>query len=85
MFHERGGYTDAATLRSTISCVRILLLFSEEHRRTLFRSFLSLMAGSPGSFFVPTLDIDLAWHTHQLMASRYQSDCLALVGRYVDQ
>jgi hypothetical protein len=44
-----------------------------------------MMADSPGSFLVPTLDIDLAWHTHQLMASRYQSECLALVGRYVDQ
>ncbi|KAG1766295.1 hypothetical protein EDD22DRAFT_750248, partial [Suillus occidentalis] len=42
------------------------------------------MAESPASFFVPTLDIDLGWHTHQLMASRYQNDCLSLVGRYVD-
>jgi hypothetical protein len=28
------------------------------------------MSSAPGSFFVPTLPIDLAWHTHQLMASR---------------
>jgi hypothetical protein len=48
-------------------------------------SFLNLIAGSPGSFFVPTLDIDLAWHTHQLMADRYQKDCKSLVDRYVDQ
>ena len=47
--------------------------------------FLNLIARSPGSFFVPTLDIDLAWHTHQLMADRYQKDCKALTGRYVDQ
>ncbi|KAH7907153.1 hypothetical protein BJ138DRAFT_532838 [Hygrophoropsis aurantiaca] len=42
------------------------------------------MADSPASFFVPTLDIDLAWHTHQLMAKEYQNDCATLVGRYVD-
>ncbi|KAF9230288.1 hypothetical protein BU15DRAFT_91144 [Melanogaster broomeanus] len=46
--------------------------------------FLDLMADSPGSFFVPTLDIDLAWHTHQLTANHYHLDCKALVGRYVD-
>ena len=34
---------------------------------------------------VPTLDIDLVWHTHQLMASRYSVDCEMYVGRYVDQ
>ncbi|OJA13367.1 hypothetical protein AZE42_11463 [Rhizopogon vesiculosus] len=49
-----------------------------------YHAFLGLMAESPASSFIPTLDIDLAWHTHQLMASRYQSDCLSLVGRYVD-
>lgn len=32
-------------------------------------SFLDLMSSSPASFFVPTLDIDLVWHTHQLMAT----------------
>lgn len=48
-------------------------------------SFLGLMAGAPGSFFVPTLDIDLAWHTHQLKANYYHTDCKRIVGRYIDQ
>jgi hypothetical protein len=43
------------------------------------------MAISPDTFLVPTLDIDLAWHTHQLMAGSYDSDCLKYVGRLVDQ
>lgn len=43
------------------------------------------MSSSPGDFFVPTLDIDLAWHTHQLMGNRYQEDCMKYIGRYVDQ
>jgi hypothetical protein len=48
-------------------------------------SFLDLMATSAGSFLVPTLDIDLAWHTHQLMAHKYDADCKTFVERYVDQ
>jgi hypothetical protein len=48
-------------------------------------SFLDLMAASAGSFLVPTLDIDLAWHTHQLMAHMYHDDCKTFVGRYIDQ
>ncbi|KAG1808580.1 uncharacterized protein BJ212DRAFT_1381845 [Suillus subaureus] len=55
-----------------------------QHCTARYHAFLNIMAESPASFFVPTLDIDLAWHTHQLMASRYQNDCLSLVGRYVN-
>ncbi|KAF9222788.1 hypothetical protein BS17DRAFT_755176 [Gyrodon lividus] len=55
-----------------------------QHCAARYHAFLGLMADSPGSFFVPTLDIDLAWHTHQLMAKQYHSDCKSLVGRYVD-
>ena len=43
------------------------------------------MSSSPTVFFVPTLDIDLAWHTHQLGGSTYHNDCIAYVGRYIDQ
>ena len=50
-----------------------------------FFSFLDLMASSPTSFFVPTLDIDLVWHTHQLMSIKYESDCTTYVGRFIDQ
>ncbi|KIK81036.1 hypothetical protein PAXRUDRAFT_15460 [Paxillus rubicundulus Ve08.2h10] len=55
-----------------------------QHCVARYHAFLALMADSSGSFFVPTLDIDLAWHTHQLMANQYHSDCKSLVGRYVD-
>jgi hypothetical protein len=43
------------------------------------------MASSPATFFVPTLDIDLVWHTHQLISAKYQSDCTTYVGRFIDQ
>jgi hypothetical protein len=34
---------------------------------------------------VPTLDIDLVWHSHQLSGPRYHKDCKTNIGRYVDQ
>ena len=43
------------------------------------------MASHPATFFVPTLDIDLVWHTHQLISEKYQSDCTTYVGRFIDQ
>ncbi|RXW12207.1 hypothetical protein EST38_g13647 [Candolleomyces aberdarensis] len=46
--------------------------------------FLDLMSSSPASFFVPTLDIDLVWHTHQLMNAKYEEDCQLYVGRFID-
>ncbi|KAI6008032.1 hypothetical protein EDC04DRAFT_2777713 [Pisolithus marmoratus] len=55
-----------------------------KHCIARYKGFLGLMTNSPGSFFVPTLDIDLAWHTHQLIAQRYDEECMELVGRYVD-
>ncbi|KAL8283803.1 hypothetical protein RQP46_005235 [Phenoliferia psychrophenolica] len=47
-------------------------------------AFLDLISSSPSTFFVPTLDIDLAWHTHQLMSDKYKDDTISLLGRFVD-
>ncbi|KAL4819193.1 hypothetical protein BDW67DRAFT_194154 [Aspergillus spinulosporus] len=33
--------------------------------------FFQIMAANPGRMAVPTLDVDLAWHTHQLTPGRY--------------
>ncbi|KAI0683785.1 hypothetical protein BC835DRAFT_1422968 [Cytidiella melzeri] len=49
-----------------------------------YHAFLDLLSTSPTSLFVPTLDIDLVWHTHQLMGHVYAEDCLKYVGRYID-
>ncbi|ORY33363.1 hypothetical protein BCR39DRAFT_557051 [Naematelia encephala] len=35
-------------------------------------------------FLVPTLDIDLAWHTHQLHGKRYKHDTQELLGTFLD-
>ncbi|KDQ63947.1 hypothetical protein JAAARDRAFT_187342 [Jaapia argillacea MUCL 33604] len=55
-----------------------------QHCIARYHAFLDLMASSPSEFFVPTLDIDLAWHTHQLHAHQYAHDCMKYVGRYID-
>jgi Protein of unknown function (DUF1399). len=68
--------------------MRSYIVVLRSHRflqSSCIHSFLDLMASSPESFFVPTLDIDLAWHTHQLMADQYNTECLKYVGRYIDQ
>ncbi|KAF5334224.1 hypothetical protein D9611_014332 [Ephemerocybe angulata] len=54
------------------------------HAIARYHAFMDLLSSSPASFFVPTLDIDLAWHTHQLTSKQYEGDCLAYVGRYID-
>ncbi|KAK0230087.1 hypothetical protein IW262DRAFT_377559 [Armillaria fumosa] len=55
-----------------------------KHCTARYHAFLDLMSSSPTGFFVPTLDIDLVWHTHQLMARQYSRDCLKYIGRFID-
>ncbi|KAJ7778735.1 hypothetical protein DFH07DRAFT_730681 [Mycena maculata] len=55
-----------------------------QHAIARYHAFLDLMSSSPASFFVPTLDIDLVWHTHQLMSSNYSKDTTKHVGRFID-
>ncbi|SJL02690.1 uncharacterized protein ARMOST_06024 [Armillaria ostoyae] len=55
-----------------------------KHCMARYHAFLDLMSSSPAGFFVPTLDIDLVWHTHQLMARQYSRDCLEHVHRFAD-
>ena len=84
--HEDVVALQHAVARYHASVVRIAAFeqaFSERHLR--FHRFLDLMSCSPAGFFVPTLDIDLAWHTHQLASAQYNSDCRRYLGRYVDQ
>ncbi|KAH8828620.1 hypothetical protein DL96DRAFT_1595199 [Flagelloscypha sp. PMI_526] len=53
------------------------------HAIARYHSFLDLMSSRMG-FHVPTLDIDLAWHTHQLSGVQYERDCLEYVGKFVN-
>ncbi|KAF7308106.1 hypothetical protein MKEN_01173000 [Mycena kentingensis (nom. inval.)] len=65
--------------------------FNSAYAPTCFRIFsmahilfLDLMSSTANKMFVPTPDIDLAWHTHQLMANDYFNDTLEYVGRFID-
>ena len=40
-----------------------------------YRAFLYLMKNRPGSFMVPTYDIDLMWHAHQVRPPGLTSFC----------
>lgn len=46
-----------------------------------YRIFLDIMMEHPRNLAVPTLDVDLAWHTHQLTPSRYYHFCLFKTGQ----
>ncbi|TFY76235.1 hypothetical protein EWM64_g7777 [Hericium alpestre] len=45
--------------------------------------FLGLMASSPVTFLVPTLDIDLVWHSHQMLGRQYHEDCKKYITNYL--
>ncbi|KAK2808172.1 hypothetical protein FQN50_004913 [Emmonsiellopsis sp. PD_5] len=49
-----------------------------------YTKYLKLLKLYRGKILVPENDIDLAWHTHQCSAARYQADTIALVGVYVN-
>ena len=55
-------------------------------RRAIDRydEFLQLFKLHPGTMLVPTLDIDLAWHTHQLSPEQYKTGCEERAGRFID-
>ncbi|KAH6855531.1 hypothetical protein B0I37DRAFT_337966 [Chaetomium sp. MPI-CAGE-AT-0009] len=49
-----------------------------------YLKFLGLIKDHPKAVFVPTLDIDLIWHTHQLSPAAYDAYCRTHVGRPVN-
>jgi len=49
-----------------------------------YHAFLDLLSSSQHMLVVPTLDIDLVWHSHQLSGPRYHKDCKTNIGRYID-
>ncbi|OAQ95680.1 hypothetical protein LLEC1_06171, partial [Akanthomyces lecanii] len=49
-----------------------------------YQRFLFIMAGYPGQIVVPTLDVDLAWHTHQLHPQSYYHHTVRKMGKFID-
>ncbi|KAL5631281.1 hypothetical protein ACGC1H_006961 [Rhizoctonia solani] len=50
---------------------------------TQYHTFLDLCAHHPGKALVPTLMIDLGWHTHMLSGEGYRDDCWRLFEKMV--
>ena len=49
-----------------------------------YEMMLALMKKHPGTFIVPTYDIDNIWHTHLAFPCRYMEDCRRLAERVVN-
>ncbi|KAH7010993.1 hypothetical protein EDB80DRAFT_383537 [Ilyonectria destructans] len=50
---------------------------------TKYQRFVSIMAENPKQIVVPTLDIDLAWHTHQLSPFAYYAYTKAVTKKFI--
>jgi hypothetical protein len=57
-----------------------LLLSSQER----YAKFMNLLRLNTVAMLVPTMDIDLFWHTHQLSTTTYLSWCTRYVGRHIN-
>ncbi|KAK5125535.1 hypothetical protein LTR85_000646 [Meristemomyces frigidus] len=51
---------------------------------TKYERFVAIMGGSPMRMAVPTLDVDLAWHTHQLNPYSYLQYTIKCTRQFVD-
>ncbi|RGP67240.1 hypothetical protein FSPOR_6129 [Fusarium sporotrichioides] len=49
-----------------------------------YENYLELFRLYPGKMLVPTLDIDLVWHTSQLSPAAYETSMKALCGRFIN-
>jgi hypothetical protein len=52
--------------------------------RDRYSNFLNLFKLYPTTMFVPTLDIDLVWHTHQCSPSQYYTTTQEVAGKFVN-
>lgn len=57
---------------------------SMEKAKSRYEKFFDLFKASKSSMFVPTLDIDLFWHTHQLNFYYYYKDCERTGRSFID-
>ncbi|KAJ1971742.1 hypothetical protein H4R35_005084 [Dimargaris xerosporica] len=49
-----------------------------------YKMFMELMKGRHHRVLVPTLDVDLAWHTHQLFPKQYADYTIRCTGRHIN-
>ena len=49
-----------------------------------YRQFLVAAASAEEELQVPSLQLDLVWHTHMLFPRRYARECVQIAGRLVN-
>ena len=49
-----------------------------------YRRFIDIMVANPTHMAVPTLDVDLAWHTHQLSPQSYYGSTTTKASKFID-
>lgn len=49
-----------------------------------YRRFIDIMVANPYQMAVPTLDVDLAWHTHQLSPQSYYGSTTTKASKFID-
>jgi hypothetical protein len=75
-FIRKGGDLNWTTTESALSALDI--------SRNRYLRFLLLHDRYPTEYFVPTWDIDLIWHTHQLWPLKYRDHHLKYLGQTLD-
>jgi hypothetical protein len=55
-----------------------------ERLLTKYTRFMTIIAENPANVAVPTLDVDLAWHTHQLSPQSYFSYTVEKCRKFID-
>ncbi|TXT14463.1 uncharacterized protein COLE_00656 [Cutaneotrichosporon oleaginosum] len=78
---EKIGWLEVSRWRDAGNPDRFYLLQKAAAR---YHAFLDLMSVHPKAFLSPTLDIDLCWHTHQLLGAGYVRDTMRYVGRFIN-
>ena len=71
------GYLDDATELQRTEATSVKLLTAELEN---YRAYLLQAAGAETELPVPSLIVDLLWHSHMLFPSRYASECMRIAG-----
>lgn len=83
--HFEGAATESILIHAIVRYHAYVYITILELSTDSLSSFLDLMTPSCTMLLVPTLDIDLAWHTHQMTGYAYGDDCVKFLGHLVDQ
>ncbi|CAG8715975.1 9028_t:CDS:2, partial [Funneliformis caledonium] len=77
--HRQREFTGKMVNNKWINCINVQI-----NSTVRYHKFLLLMKEQTNTLLVPTLEIDLGWHTHQIHASLYRAFTQKHLGRLVN-